>query len=944
MDSRLGAWLRAGLIVYTIAVVLLIAPLTSDPTGDSKTLLLHVAAALLGGALFAGRLTGRVALPARRLFLAPLLLFFAINVLAAAVSEYPRNSIPELTRLGALVLLYLVAAASMRTLRQVQMWMAAACVAVATSCVYALTQWGGLAPLPWDRAARGDGVDSLLTGTFGNVNYAGHAMVLCTVFAVFLAFQPRLRWMVAILGVYAISMGLSLQRGAIAALVCAAMVAAIGAAVTARVRGASRAVIATFATMLFALAAAVAALTTVVWLLGWGALQDNSLVLRSNAYAGAAAMIADRPLLGVGPGNYVIVNPEYWTRFEQEWFVQNRSMNQHVHCDILEMGADGGVPAAVLYLLLIIFASGYGLRHAAEFIHDTRQRRLGLAIAAFFMAFLVDGSFGFDYYVTVSSSFFFVLLGCADGLLTGGQPDRGTSRYHRIAAGFDIAAVAVIAWAGIRDYCGKALTFQARQAMADRDYLGADTLLERAERLRPHDWLVPYHRGAAAQLDRRIDQAREHFTRAVGKNSNYVPALSYLARLQLARAYERHTVAPAEAEAALRDAASLATRALQLVPDCPEELDILGRVYFLAAGAHIALSADDEATLWDKSYSHLTRAVERGLTPDAELWMILAQCAEAVGETERAERAHMKAVATLPAAEAPYAQYYRFAKSSGTLDTFSAVLASQLIHADAAPGRERAREWLDRSLGERTVDTERSWRIMLAAAQQSPGDASLWVALARETRTREQRQEFSDAVLALMEKTPSMPLAARVLAMSWSSERRALAGASKALIDALEAAPTPPPTATQEELSQLADLLEVQVREAAVDAPGAAVAAINLSRLRTKLGDPERGALVLGERYARMALPEQILAISHYAEALLAAQRDQEAETAVRDLAALAPTKAELRVLLARILARVGKAREAFDEYDVLLSISDLDAATRTLLESEQAALDIPKN
>jgi tetratricopeptide (TPR) repeat protein len=304
----------------------------------------------------------------------------------------------------------------------------------------------------------------------------------------------------------------------------------------------------------------------------------------------------------------------------------------------------------------------------------------------------------------------------------------------------------------------------------------------------------------------------------------------------------------------------------------------------------------------------------------------------------------MDAVATLPAVEAPYAQYYRFAKRSGTLDTFTAVLASQLIHADAAPGRERAREWLDRSLGEGTVSTESAWRVMLAAAEYSPGDASLWVALARETRTRDQRQAFSDAVLALMDTTPSMPLAARVLAMSWSSERGALAGASKALIDALEAAPTPIPKPVQEELSQLADLLEVQVREAEVDAPGAAVAAINLSRLRTKLGDPERGVLVLGERYGRMALPEQMLAIPHYAEALLAAQRYQEAEGAVRDLAALAPTKAELRVLLARLLARVGKAREAFAEYDVLLSIPDLDAATRTLLESEQAALDIPND
>ena len=81
-------------------------------------------------------------------------------------------------------------------------------------------------------------------------------------------------------------------------------------------------------------------------------------------------MINARPLIGFGLGNWDVVYPAY-ARIDPGMFVE------HAHNDWLEWAAEGGLPFALLMLLLAIFALRRGLIEpwslgiAAVFVHST---------------------------------------------------------------------------------------------------------------------------------------------------------------------------------------------------------------------------------------------------------------------------------------------------------------------------------------------------------------------------------------------------------------------------------------------------------------------------------------------------------------------------------------------------------------------------------------------
>ena len=946
MNTRLSAVLRAGLIAYTAVVVLIIVPWTSVPTGDSKTAVLHGAAAIFGLLLCAGWLTRRLDIPRHLVFGAPMLLFAGINVAAGVFSEYPLNSLPALTRMGSLIILYLVAAVSMREVRHVRLWMIAASTAVALSCAYAISQRLGFSALSWDPVERSAALFDDSPGTFGNPNYAGHAIVLCAVFAAYLATQTR--WAAILLAIYAVQLGLAMQRGALVAVAAAAVTVMLALGVKRIVAGPIRATFATIAAGLVVAAVGAAAVWSyATYRNGWTEFLDGSTILRYNAYASAAQMIRDRPLLGYGPDNYVIENAPYWTDYEQKWFVRNELMNQHVHSDLLEIGVDGGVLAAVVFLTIVVMGMGYGLRYGFEHPggEKTTSRNLGFAASAFFIAFLVDGTFGFDFYVPVSASFFFIVAGGLDGVLAGSSAAAVGRRASRATAAVVFAAALAIAAVGLRTYAGKMASLDGRRAVATRHYAIADVHFAHAEHLQPWSWVIPYRRGGAAQLAGNLDDARAHFTRTLRKNPNYVPALTYLARLNLAEAHAQARKSPSDAASYLAEAESLARHALDLAPMRPDDLDVLGRVYFLMAAEHLHVAGPDEvAHAWAQSHTMLSQAIAQGRTPNAELWSMVAQSAVAAGLPEAAAQAFADAVALLPNEEQPYAAYYAFAEKSGQLPQFAAVLASQLVGARDPVNTALANRWLTRAMEQGLHDADVSWSILRVAIQSRPADPDLWAAFTDATRTETERAEFAALVGRMVKGGVTLPLTARIMGMAWSGERGALAIATKALIDAH--APKSSGEANGPidiEYVALANRLETEVRRADNDVAGIAVAAINIAHIRVQSGQPELAAALLEERYATMTIPERMLAAGQYAEALLDAQRPEEAERLVRDLVTIDPIQAELRVLLARVLARAGKRIEAYEEYALLLAIPDLDAATRALLEQEQSALGQPQ-
>jgi tetratricopeptide (TPR) repeat protein/O-antigen ligase len=340
--------------------------------------------------------------------------------------------------------------------------------ALSAASVYGFMQRAGWDPFPWASTAtveyRG------LPSTFGNPNFAGHALVPGIILALALATRPRLRIpaLAAALLMAAHLWQTGMRGGPVA--VGAALVLFGAWSAAGRLRGArpGRAALTLALTVLVGLVAAGALLsayraTHATWL----PVSDSSLVLRYNSAHGAARMVLEHPLTGVGPGNYERLNAAWWTPFEQRWYALRGLKNDHVHCEPLEAGAEGGLAGLFLHMLLFSWALLAGLRLAGNG-PTSDLRRLGLTVALCAFAMGVDGLFGFNLHVPVSAGLFFLLLGVLDGVGGGPLPHRAfRSRFAGFAGAVLVLVLSVAVLAGAIGHFG-----------ADRAALRSQGMLE----------------------------------------------------------------------------------------------------------------------------------------------------------------------------------------------------------------------------------------------------------------------------------------------------------------------------------------------------------------------------------------------------------------------------------------------------------------------------------
>ena len=353
-----------------------------------------------------------------------LALWLGWQTLCGLASGLPENSLWSLTLPAAWVLAALAARRAFADRERAWRLLAVIVAALGAASLYGFVQLAGWDPFPWASTAtveyRG------LPSTFGNPNFAGHALVPGIILALALAARPRFR-------LFALSAALLMathlwftgMRGGPVAL--AAALALFGAwrfsgwFLGPRDGRISLTVVLTIVLGLIAVTGALSAYraTHATWL----PVSDSSLVLRYNSAHGAARMTLDHPLTGVGPGNYERLDAAGWTPFEQRWYSFRGLKNDHVHCEPLEAGAEGGLPGLFLHFLLFSWALLAGLRLAGAGTTPD-LKRLGLAVALCAFAMGVDGLFGFNLHVPVSAGLFFVLLGVLDGVIGEALPPR----------------------------------------------------------------------------------------------------------------------------------------------------------------------------------------------------------------------------------------------------------------------------------------------------------------------------------------------------------------------------------------------------------------------------------------------------------------------------------------------------------------------------------------
>jgi O-antigen ligase/Tfp pilus assembly protein PilF len=931
--------LRAGMAGFVVLLVLAMFPYTARPTLDIKVLLSQV---------FAGTLLILFLVHfvwTRRTFERPPVLFailvplLTLYIVAALASDYAGNSLAEASKWAGLVALYFVASQIYLSARSIQTLFIVIAVAVAVSSLYAFAQKAGMDPFPWQEQAKGHAVYQRLPGTFGNPDFAGHTLVLALVLVVYLTTLRRTRWCVLLAAPLLAHIWLIQQRSALLALGAASMLALLAVAVRRLVRRPSAAVLAAGA------AVAIAGLVTAVAAAGWAihvtgrlAPMDESGRLRAHAFQSAVTMIQSKPLLGYGPGNYKIVNTPFWTEYEQEWFAHERLMNFNVHNDFLEAAVDAGLLGGLLYTAFLALGVGAGIYlYVAR--EERTERRLALALAAAFMAFAVDGFFGFNVRVPASAGLIFILAGTLDGFFAGTHLARPSvlkaERTYFWPLLIALAAVANMVFAGI---VFRSEWYYQRGMGADQwqAYSEAEEAYTHGENLAPWNWLFPFRRGLTSTARGNRDEAAAHFQRALSKNPYYIPAMNHLAQNQFNRGAPALLGAEASAAVieeshALLDRAAANAAAIQaLCPSWAEAEDILGRVAFVrgtwlsAARGGPDHPVGNERQLWEQAAEHLARAVELGLSTSQEPLRLLAQIHVLLENPEQAERFFYKALAADLHGDMVWPAFWDYARTTGAYPVMLAALqwhARRLRQLDGGPHDEALAKvyvWTARLHDEGMNDHAAAEEAYCRGVQAAPLKRDVWGRYAQFAAEAGYEEGFRQCLMEVVQKALADNAAAlpEVLAAATALRGGAenVVRAAAMLAEAAEADLGRTPG-----LAWAAPYVLAEVREA--DGPEeAARAQALLGTVFETLGRWEAAAELLQQALGVLEGPEHSVAALRLAA--IQAQMDQphEALRVLDEAMGRDPHNGELHLQYARALARAGRPAQARLEYRMFLN------------------------
>ena len=956
-DSPILATMRVVLHIHVFALVLALYPYTSNPAGPVKQLAVDGATMLLA-IIWLAQLIARRGVLVFSPLTALTTLFVAGHLMAALLSDYTGYGLVEVQRWTGLLLLYFYASQCIKTAGQMWSLTRTVIIAVACSSVYGLYQATGLFdPFPWsDRSIeeyRG------LPSTYANPNFAAHTLVL----ALILAAGSIWRFPGLIIAglLMAVHLYATHARGARIALLAAGTLAVFFLVARSRetrpVRIAARS-IAYLALCVFSGAVLVMA--------GQAAMRerllpvDSSLVLRYNGYYGAARMIQDRPVLGFGPGAYAQVNPAYWTDYEQRWYAETGRRNFHVHNDLLETAVDAGFPVAGLLLAIFVYAILRGLVLATE--DDRERRRLGLTLAACFVAFVADGCFGFNLRVPVSSGLLFILLGGLAALTgTAGLGRKGSLVCGVL--GVTIAAGSLaFGWQMFRveQYLQKAEIAryyhnQQRGASAKTSarYLAeAYNVLGLAQKLAPWDTRFPLYMAFLDIQNKQYPAAIQRLAYAQDPECVDVQALTRLGRAHASLALEQVDGPAKDALKSCDSAERILDRVEALCPVLPELWEL--RANLGVVRARLAAKEDRPVTaLWNDVAEDINRAILLGAKNRGPLQRMLGTAYMAAGDVDRAEDAWIRAVESAPEMAELWLDYHAFAQDQQRYDRFVAACRNamdRLLHRSPVPAAAYANvAWHLAAAQRECGHAELARSILEEALARDPANLVLW----GELTTVLPESERLAALAALAERARQQLGAAGMATPSEltllidlrAAETAELAAMPKRLLDLTQNEAAPPSADdVRRKQSWLGDLCVEALQRSPLPSG-------DLGPFLATLGD----VFLLAERWqsadetlaaAAGLLKDRgrALALASRSEALAHLDRPVEALATAQEAAANARDSLLVTHMLARRLAENGRVAESRLEYRSLLQRIPDSSPTFAEAAKELSALERPAN
>lgn len=956
LASKLDSFYRFALAAYLFVLVLAMYWGTDDPTIHIKELITAWAAGLLAGSyVLVSWITGR---PLRRpaIFAEVILCLLAFFAIGTAFSDYFRYSLLETGQFFGLFALYWLASQIYRTPEQVLRLFTVFCAAVFVAGLYAVAQKAGLDPFPWED--RTSDTYTNLPATFGNPNYAAHAIILALIMIACLL-RSGAAWTAWVLApVLLFHLASTGQRAGWIALAGAAALVAIS---WVFLRTSRRPVLGVTASLLIFAALGFAAAGSAMYMTHLRTGQifplDLSLLLRYQSYVSATSMLFESPLVGHGPGVYALAYAPHWTPFEQAWFAQELRVNEHVHNDLLELAIDGGIAAAGLYLTLIVLGAGFGLLMAAQG-PSPAHRRLGYAFAAFFAAFAIDGLFGFNLRVPVTAALFFIVMGLLDGLWRENRQNAaslppGWSRALRAAFA---VLLALATWQETRRFVSEYHFNAGEDARRAGDLDAAMRAFESAARHAGWNWRIPGHMGLV-ELDRqRPDVALRHFETALALNPhaflNHLPAGR--ANLMLAQAAAREEGGIPVAEDRLEAARENARAILETAPGLPSAHGLLGRVESIAAilKRDQPDRADEAGAHWAAARDHFQEAIDGGARNPAEIYRMIMQVESARGDLDAAGQALAAAIQIAPEDKSSWTAFYEFAKQHDRFDQYRGVLYRQIdmllaITDPSAADRAELAEawsWLAAVLDEGIGDAEGAADALARAVEAGPMRPDLWNRFATFTEKHGRRLAFDETLLAsadaLAERAETPLPQVEAVAMVLRDPAGQIDPASRVLLAALRAQPPQtPPLALMLAYGWAASRVQEAYDQLQADGGAPCESALNLGIVAATLGGRDLAATLFERAHGCLEGEQRAACAVHWGDLLLRGGDAEGALERLREAEAEFPDHLEVQWSIARALAAAGNAEEARATFQRLLADPDLGPDAAGQIQRELQAL-----
>ncbi|MDX9975848.1 MAG: O-antigen ligase family protein, partial [FCB group bacterium] len=817
--------------------------------------------------------------------------------------------------------------------------------------LYGIAQFLGYDPFPW-----GEGSWLLLEApaTFGNPNVASHVLAPALILACALATRRRGRWALVCVALFLGHFALTQTRGSLLALLSAFVLVCVALLVFRLTRRPARTIALAFGTLLVAgLIVLVAVGAVLQSRTGHPFPSENSLTLRAHSFYEACRMIQDKPLLGYGPGMYEVASPPYWTPLNQDHFITENKMNYQVHNEPLQFAVEAGLPAGIAYVAILVLGMYYGLLIAFT-SDDAEKRPLGLGLAGFFLAFLVDGFFGFNAHVPVSSLLLFLLAGATVGVWRGPRAEaeeqpvrRGWGVFARRLA--VLACAALIPVFGIREFASQFWQNRGLGAMEHKVNQAALESFRVAAALSPHHWLPPYYMGMAAAGMGDYQNAGKYHARALALNPNYIPAQLNFGKALLSQAAAASaTQEPPE----IGQAVEWAQRAARILPRSPEVYDLLGRAALLRAQRLAAQPQGNEAAVanetWRTVEGELLKAVDLGSKHKDQLYRLVAVARFARGDTPGGHKALVLSLREKPDDTETWQLFLQSSQRAGHYDDLRSTLdwaLEQLTDAQNAEIGDTLHilrgNVLYAGYGD-AAGAEAEYRVVVDV---HPENAEAWAAyhaLGKATGQQEGfRNSLAQAVAKLDPASPELSSPLRAALLSQGQGEDAVIASVSTLMDALQQHQATPGSAATaaEQFSWALDLLTERVKRESLSPEDAGQIYFRLGLAYGACRDFNTAAELLEVAAQNLAGSQLQECLLRRGAALVQAGNTAAAVQAYEKAVANDAANIDARYALAQALVQDGQRDRARQEFEAILSTFEVTPEGRQAIQQALEAL-----